>query len=443
MTEATYTINGDTKNLKEIIEKTLEEINDDGKIKPGDPSYKCENSIEFKNIFFKKEIGLEHLSLCYNNENLNFLCGSGTSIYLGGKTINSSIDLFQNIIEKFKKDNVTNKILVTHFTEIETIINSKDLLEIKLDKINQYILYHEQFNVCGSDILFYLKSFFKSLLKEFVNICIPFPYDYTKDKLNIHELFINKIISRKESFNRPKLFTPNYDLAFENASERLGVSYNNGFRGVHIRKFDPNIFSYETFIKYDIPEKGTKIKDYLNIYKLHGSISWAVNENLNDIYKIVEVQICDDTKKEDIIDKVVENILIYPMQTKKSYSLDLPYSEMFRNMNHCLSETQNTLVIIGYSFLDEHINDIIKSGLHNPKIKLIIYSFSMIDKKKPKFLQMLKQCSLTDHRIIIYEGKLFGDFENIVKYLIPLNTAIPTKDILIDTLNSLAKTTSI
>ena len=131
--------------------------------------------------------------------------------------------------------------------------------------------------------------------------------------------------------------------------------------------------------------------------------------------------------------------MIYPIQTKKSYSLDLPYSELFRNFSKCLTETQNTLVVIGYSFIDEHINDIIRTGLYNPNLTLIVHSYGLIDDKSPLFLQTLKSRSVSDNRIIIFEGELVGDFTNVVKHLIPLNSFIPPKEIIIDTLKELTK----
>lgn len=131
--------------------------------------------------------------------------------------------------------------------------------------------------------------------------------------------------------------------------------------------------------------------------------------------------------------------MIYPIQTKKSYSLDLPYSELFRNFSKCLTETQNTLVIIGYSFLDEHINDIIRTGLYNPNLTLVIYSYGLVGEASPLFLQTLKSRSVSDNRIILFEGSLVGNFTNVVNHLIPLNSFIPPKETLIETLKELSK----
>ncbi|WP_418893463.1 SIR2 family protein [Limibacterium fermenti] len=383
--------------------------------------------------FFRNEekIPLNKLTKYYLNENLNFLCGSGTSASIGGKTINKGVNPFDSIIAELKTISTPKE----HIIQLIKYFKSTDLLEKKFDKINQEYLYYlnnkEDLKTANE-----IKTYLEKALKIFVDNYVPFPIEYVADKLDIHELFINKIISRKENLNRPKIFTPNYDLAFENACEKMEVSYNNGFRGVHMRKFDPDTFSNETYIRQDSVEKGKRIATYLNIYKLHGSISWQYAENINDLYNLKEIQISDTLKKSNFS---LDSLMIFPIQTKKSYSLDLPYSELFRNFSKCLTESQNTLVIIGYSFLDEHINDIIRAGLYNPNLTMIIHSYDIVNDDSPQFLQTLKNRSIDDTRITLFEGKLVGDFSNIVKYLIPLNSYTTPKDTIIETLTKLAK----
>lgn len=378
-----------------------------------------------------EQIPIDKLAKYYLNENLNFLCGSGTSAAIGGKTINKGENPFAAIIAELKDIEDPEDFL----TNIISYLESDDLLEKRFDKINQEYLYHLN-NRNDVETAKSIKDILELILQEFVNNYVPFPIDYLKEKLETHELFINKIISRKETFNRPRVFTPNYDLAFENACEKIGVSYNNGFRGVHMRKFDPDTFHNETYIKQETAERGKRIATYLNIYKLHGSISWQYTENLDDLYNLKEIQISDTFKKEDF---EIGSLMIYPIQTKKSYSLDLPYSEIFRNFSKCLTENQNTLVTIGYSFLDEHINDIIRTGLYNPNLTLLIHSFGIIDESSPAFLQTLKARSASDQRIVIFEGELVGSFNNVVRYLIPLSSYIQKKDTIIETLKGLSK----
>ena len=263
-----------------------------------------------KSKFMKEndKIPMDRLGKYYLNDNLNFLCGSGTSAAIGGKTINKEEQPFVTIIDELR----TTKEPTEYINSIIKYLESSDLLERKLDKINQEYLYHLNIKNSETDAK-NIKLILEKILKEFVNKYVPFPIDYLKENLDTHVLFINKIISRKETLNRPRIFTPNYDLAFENACEKIGVSYNNGFRGVHMRKFDPDTFQNETYIKQDTAERGKRIATYLNIYKLHGSISWQYTENIDDLYNLKEIQISDSFIKENFD---ISSLMIYPIQTK-------------------------------------------------------------------------------------------------------------------------------
>lgn len=408
---------------KLIIEGKAKEI--EGKKSEIDNSEKISQFIREKG-----DIPINHLNKYYLNDNLSFLCGSGTSVVLGGKTINKGEDPFEGIINELEGESSKS-----HLTQVLNYLKEDILLEKKFDKINQEYLYHLN-NLKKDKEAGEIRDYLLKILKRFVDLYIPFPESYLKDKLETHKLFINKIISRKSKLNRPKIFTPNYDLAFENACELVGVSYDNGFRGVHMRTFDPDTFKDEMYVREERKDIAQKISNYLNIYKLHGSISWQHSDSLNDLYNLVEIQISEDDKKDDFN---YESLMIYPLQTKKSYSLDLPYSEIFRQFSKTLSDGQNTLVIIGYSFLDEHINDIILTGLYNPGFSLLIHTYSLIDDKSPDFLKLLKERSFNDFRINILEGELFGDFKNYVNHLIPLSPVHSKNDMIIETLKQLIK----
>ena len=84
-------------------------------------------------------------------------------------------------------------------------------------------------------------------------------------------------------------------------------------------------------------------------------------------------------------------------------------------------------------------NDIIRTGLYNPNLTLVVHSYGLVGATSPLFLQTLKNRSVSDNRIIIFEGSLVGDFTNVVKHLIPLNSFIPPKETIIETLKELSK----
>jgi len=92
--------------------------------------------------------------------------------------------------------------------------------------------------------------------------------------------------------------------------------------------------------------------------------------------------------------------MVYPCVSKKSFTLDLPYSELFRQFSQTINQPQSVLFCVGYSFYDEHINDIIKQALSIPSFTLIIANFSPTKDLDSPIEELRK---LNDKRIIIID----------------------------------------
>lgn len=107
-------------------------------------------------------------------------------------------------------------------------------------------------------------------------------------------------------------------------------------------------------------------------------------------------------------------IMIYPCVSKKTFTLDLPYSELFRQFAQAITQPQSVLFCIGYSFFDEHINDIIYQALSIPSFTLIIANY-----KSNEEIQKLKD--LNDPRIIVLDPDDSGQttFVGFVKNVMP------------------------
>ena len=110
--------------------------------------------------------------------------------------------------------------------------------------------------------------------------------------------------------------------------------------------------------------------------------------------------------------------MIYPCVSKKTFTLDLPYSELFRHFSQAIIQPQSVLITLGYSFYDEHINDIIYQALTLPSFTLIIVNYA--DKKgQNESIERLKK--LEDHRIIVFDedNKTTSTFTGFVKNVMP------------------------
>lgn len=353
-------------------------------------------------------------------DNLNFLMSNGCSCYAGSKTINAESEesACAKILSSFKFTNKADPEIQKRINEL-----AKERPELALDKLFELKLFFESTlpnAAIEKEINDLIEAFKKAFIEQFVlNI------DYNKS--NLHKSFLKRLLSRDSKLAKPNIFTLNYDLLFEMTAEKLGVFVNNGFTGFHERAFYPSAYQVDYHIKNS--EGAKRINKSINLYKLHGSLSWYEDEN-KPPYGIGERQIIP---KSGVIkyDDVKEGTIIYPIQSKKKHSLDLPYSEMLRQLVEALNRHNSVLIIAGYSFLDEHINDILANAIANPDFSLLIFYYDEDPaKSKSKFLQQLYADAKNDNRITMFYGKFFGDFENIVNVLMPFpETANPMDDI--------------
>lgn len=254
----------------------------------------------------------------------------------------------------------------------------------------------------------------------------------TRNKYIFHEKFVKTLLQRPLNLRRANIFTANYDLAFEYAFDKLGVHYIDGFSGFHKRFFKPETFEYDIFYPGSTTSgKVQRIEKVVRYYKLHGSLSWVNSESRDatNLYGIEE-------KSLELIESLEKKgeIIIYPSAVKKSYTLDLPYSELFRQFASTITQSQSVLITVGYSFADDHFNDIIYQALSNPTFTLIVIDFQGT---RNEYINNLKE--LNDPRIIILEGEFFGDFLTFSDTLMPNFNNIDNNEKVANTLNELLK----
>jgi hypothetical protein len=187
----------------------------------------------------------------------------------------------------------------------------------------------------------------------------------SKEVIEIYKKFYRKLLYRDNNLTKTNIFTTNYDIFNEIALEELGVIYTNGFTGFVERYFNPSTFNYAYAEQLDLNNKKWNVIDnFIYLYKLHGSITWIEDETTNALFKIKEIQ------KPQFQEE--NNYMIYPTPMKQNSSFGSPYSDLFREFQKKLMQNNNVLVTIGYSFSDEHINNLIYQALTIPTFRLII-----------------------------------------------------------------------
>ncbi len=152
-----------------------------------------------------------------------------------------------------------------------------------------------------------------------------------------------KARERKEAV---EVFTPNYDLLFEQAFEESGVPYFDGFVGSRRAFFDTQAM------------EGDKLPPrWARLWKLHGSINWRKGD--------------DGKAFRGVADEGVSRYMIHPSHLKYDESGRMPFLAMIDRLRHFLRQPSAVLVCGGYSFGDKHLNAAIEEALQgNPHATL-------------------------------------------------------------------------
>lgn len=295
---------------------------------------------------------------------------------------------------------------------------SKDLIskeEIDIEKLGKLIetIKKAIFEMCDVDRISFNDNHF---LKKEENKEIKDKME-KEGRYTYHKSLLTSLLQRPLNLRRANIFTLNYDLAFEYACDELGIEYINGFVGFNERNFRPEVYNYDFFFPGDTTEgKVRRIERVIKYYKLHGSLNWVYkNQNKNNPYglyeipiELVRIKLTNETNN-------LGDIMIYPTSSKKEYTLNFPYSELFRKFADRLQQPEAVLFVVGYSFYDEHVNDIIYQALANPSFTLIIVDFNGTQSGG----EIKRLNDLKDPRIIISQGGELGDFKYFSKELLP------------------------
>lgn len=341
-------------------------------------------------------------------DNVSILAGAGTSFHLGAPIIRTIPEELKTSLEKDIEHFFDSKANPSFEDLFNCLQAERFLLEQKNEDSSylfsrQHVMQKWLFDNCNTE-----KTVLSNLYEKDERL--------QEDRYYYHELFIKKLLQRPINLKRANLFTTNYDMAFDYALDKLGVFYINGFLGVHDRVFHPEIYDFDLYYPgQSVSGKVHRAEKVLRYYKLHGSLSWiSDNPSRNNTYGIKEISL-HDSFDSSVYDN--KQLMVYPCSSKKSFTLDLPYSELFRQFASAINQPQSVLICLGYSFNDEHINDLIYHALTNPSFTLIIVNYN----KNGKEGEILRLDQLGDSRIIVI-NPADGDcstFVGFVKNVMP------------------------
>ena len=187
------------------------------------------------------------------------------------------------------------------------------------------------------------------------------------------------------------LFTPNYDLLIEEAFERQRIPHFDGFVGSREPFFD--IASIEQDV---IPRR------WARIWKLHGSINWQCRD--------------DGTVFRAQGRAAQGKAIIYPSHLKYDQSRRMPYLAMidrlrafFRTTGQTQSYGPPVMVVCGFSFSDDHLNEVLLDGLRgNQAAQCFVLEYKRLDESSSLIDFARKQPNFT---VLAYDGAVVGTRE--------------------------------
>ncbi|WP_220015745.1 SIR2 family NAD-dependent protein deacylase [Clavibacter michiganensis] len=169
---------------------------------------------------------------------------------------------------------------------------------------------------------------------------------------------------RTTSYSKPiEVFTLNYDLLLEYALERQGLAYFDGFMGTYHGRFRADLVDgVEPSITSLLPSF------FHRVWKLHGSLSWARDED-GHIVRYGHL-------------KGGEHVAaIHPSESKYEDSRRAPFVILQDRFRRSLFEPETLLITSGYSFGDQHINEILADAIRaRPRSEFVFMFFGEVPK---------------------------------------------------------------
>ncbi|HEU4459740.1 MAG TPA: SIR2 family anti-phage-associated protein [Methylibium sp.] len=351
-----------------------------------------------------------HLATLLRLENVGLLLGAGASVAAGGKTmaglwedfLAASPDDAKWLLEhKFVKEGALEE--DAGLRDVPNVEELGDSLEIA------YVEWRRQ-GVADADRLAVVRAqlsraVVKAALLQAAWWALPSGAESDAPQLENHRSVLQKLVAaRQPGQAAPWVFTTNYDLAIEWASESIDLQVVNGFLGVHGRRFSPQSF--------DLGYRNTQARGearfgVYNIYlaKLHGSLTWR--EEADQVYE-VQATLAARCIHKFLTDagRTELGLMVMPRAAKYMQTVGYVLGELFRRFSEFLARPQAALVVCGYGFGDEHINRLLRSALLNPTLQLVIYFPQFTGDVKAAALPeaLRKLLSLKNPRVTVVGG---------------------------------------
>jgi len=318
---------------------------------------------------------------------IGFFFGAGTSCAFGLPTIGQLTDEvkkeldsaqlkdFQraeaSIVDLTGKCNITIEDELNYLREIHELTKGRDDYEFKGLSGKQAIILDE--SICSG-----------------VYKCI-------KNRTELADISeLRRFFAWIEAANRDfikEIYTTNYDMLLEMAMEANRIPYIDGFAGSYEPFFSPE--SIESF-----PNENDSTSQWIRLWKIHGSLQWTKKQDaVSKEERIVRFSLTDAPSN---------RLMIYPSREKYTLSRKEPYIAYFDRFKNYLNHGELVFIVSGYSFGDEHINEIIYNALRNNNrlyVMVFCYDDDQVEAMKTIATSFTNIC-VTGPKKVIFNGVL-------------------------------------
>jgi len=315
--------------------------------------------------------------LASEKRRLSFFFGAGSSMAVGFPGIESlTIQVFDKIDQPYKTqfDNIRNEL--NKINNVEKILNRIRLYRELIGESEEY----QYAGIKGAKAAKDLDLAVCHAIRDIVSV-------EPQEGLKPHLIFAQWLRTLHCNRNCPvEIFTTNYDLLFEKAMEQTGVPFFDGFVGSVAPFFIPESVEADESKDY---ESVYPPRTWTRLWKVHGSINWFVQkEHLGDNRERI-------TRFSGINQQIGEELMIFPSREKYSQSRKLPFIALQDRLRRFISNGETLLIILGYSFSDEHLNDRMLQGLRsNPRLAISAFIYNPLSEEIIRYAQEYRNLTL-------------------------------------------------
>ena len=135
---------------------------------------------------------------------------------------------------------------------------------------------------------------------------------------------------------------------------------------------------------------------WIRLWKIHGSLNWMKKE--------ASATTAERSVRVGKIEKPVNELMIYPSKEKYNLSRKEPFIAYFDRLKKYLQRGELVFICSGYSFLDQHINEVIYNALRQNKrlyVMVFCYTDEQVERMSKEAVAYTNLCVMGPKKMII------------------------------------------